>query len=100
MFQPRLIAVIGAPAKPRSIGSALMANLLRAGFWGPILPLNPRSAAVHSILAYRDIASLLITPDLAIIATPPDTVPALVAELVARAPPSCSPQALPKARPP
>ena len=32
-------------------------------------------------MAYKDVASLPLTPDLAVIATPPDTVPALIAEL-------------------
>jgi acetyltransferase len=81
MFAPQSIAVIGASDKPHSIGSALMANMLRAGFSGPVLPVNPKAAAVHGIMAYGDIASLPLTPDLAVIATPPDTVPSLIAEL-------------------
>jgi len=84
MFRPQSIAVIGASDKPNSVGSALMTNLLRAGFSGPIVPVNPRAAAVHGIMAYKDVANLPITPDLAIIATPPDTVPSLVAELGSR----------------
>jgi acetyltransferase len=84
MFQPRSIAVIGASDKPKSVGSALMANLLQAGFSGPILPVNPRASAVHGIRAYKDVASLPVAPDLAVIATPPDTVPPLVAELGSR----------------
>ena len=54
------------------------------GFSGPILPVNPRAAAVHGIMAYKDAASLPMAPDLAIIATPPDSVPDLIAELGAR----------------
>lgn len=81
MFRPRSVAVIGASDKPNSVGSALMTNLLQAGFAGPIVPVNPRATAVHGIMAYKDVASLPLTPDLAIIATPPDTVPGLVNEL-------------------
>ena len=84
MFRPRSVAVIGASDKPKSVGSALMGNLLRAGFSGPILPVNPRASAVHGIMAYKDVASLPITPDLAVIATPPDSVPDLISELGAR----------------
>jgi acetyltransferase len=84
MFRPKSIAVIGASDKPNSVGSALMTNLLRAGFSGPIIPVNPRAAAIHGIMAYKDVASLPVTPDLAVIATPPDTVPSLVAELGSR----------------
>jgi acetyltransferase len=81
MFAPRSIAVIGASDKPNSVGAALMTNLLQAGFGGPVLPVNPKASAVHGIKAYGDIASLPHAPDLAVIATPPDTVPPLIAEL-------------------
>lgn len=84
MFRPRSVAVVGASDKPRSVGSALMTNLLQAGFSGPVLPVNPRATAVHGIMAYKDVASLPLAPELAVLATPPDTVPALIAELGAR----------------
>jgi acetyltransferase len=84
MFRPRSIAVIGASDKARSVGAALMTNLLHAGFRGPIVPVNPKTDAVHGIKAFADVASLPAAPDLAVIATPPDTVPSLVAELGAR----------------
>lgn len=81
VFQPKSIAVIGASDKPNSVGSALMTNLLQAGFKGPIVPINPHSAAVHGIMTYSTIGSLPLVPDLAVIATPPDTVPKLISEL-------------------
>ena len=81
MFGPRSIAVIGATDKPHSVGAALMANMLRAGFSGPIVPVNPRAQAVHGIMAYADIAAMPIIPDLAVIATPPDAVPGLIDQL-------------------
>lgn len=84
MFRPQSIAVIGGSDRPKSVGSALMTNMLRGGFAGPILPVNRNATAVHGIMAYKDVASLPITPDLAVIATPPDTVPSLIAELGAR----------------
>ncbi len=83
MFRPHSIAVIGASDKPHSVGNALMTNLLGGGFSGLIAPVNPRAEAIHGITAYKDVASLPFTPDLAVIATPPDTVPALVEELAA-----------------
>jgi acetyltransferase len=81
MFRPQSVAVLGASNRPNSVGSALMTNLLRGGFNGPIVPVNPSSAAVHGIMAFKDVASLPIVPDLAVIATPPETVAGLVAEL-------------------
>ncbi|HEX7563776.1 MAG TPA: CoA-binding protein, partial [Bradyrhizobium sp.] len=42
MFHPRSIAVIGASARPKSVGAALMTNLMNGGFDGPIMPVNPK----------------------------------------------------------
>src|ERR1700686_1767337 len=84
MFRPQSVAVIGASDKPNSVGSALMTNLLRAGFNGPIVPVNPRAAAVHGIMAYKAVGGLPLIPDLAVIATPPDIIPSLVTDLVSR----------------
>jgi acetyltransferase len=81
MFHPRSIAVIGASARPKSVGAALMTNLMNGGFDGPIMPVNPKATALHGIMTYKDVASLPLMPDLAVIATPPDTIPGLVDEL-------------------
>jgi acetyltransferase len=84
MFRPRSIAVIGASQRPHSVGAVLARNLLTANFGGPIMPVNPRHQAVAGVLAYPDVASLPVVPDLAIIATPPSTAAPLIAELGAR----------------
>jgi acetyltransferase len=61
-----------------------MRNLLAGGFEGPIMPVNPRYDAVAGVLTYPDVASLPRTPDLAVLCTPPQTIPDLVDELGAR----------------
>jgi acetyltransferase len=58
-----------------------MHNVLTGGFNGPVLPVNPKYEAVAGVLAYRDVASLPIAPDMAIICTPPATVPNLIRDL-------------------
>lgn len=84
MFRPRSVAVIGASNRPQRVGGVVMRNLLAGGFEGPIMPVNPRCAAVAGVLTYPDVESLPRTPDLAILCTPPETVPDLVDELGAR----------------
>ena len=84
MFRPRSVAVVGANNRPRRVGHVIMRNLLAGGFDGPIMPVNPRYDAVAGVLTYPDVASLPRTPDLAILCTPPHTVPELVDELGAR----------------
>jgi acetyltransferase len=81
LFRPRSIAVIGASARPRSVGAAVVRNLLGAGFQGPVMPVNPNYQAVAGVLAYANVSSLPLAPDLAVICSPPATVPALIAEL-------------------
>jgi acetyltransferase len=84
MFRPRSIAVVGANNRPHRVGGVIMRNLLAGGFEGPIMPVNPRYDAVAGVLTYPDVFSLPRVPDLAILCTPPDTIPDLVDELGAR----------------
>lgn len=81
MFNPSSVALIGASQKPGTIGSVLARNVFSAGYQGKMFPVNPKYSAIEGVTAYQDIASLPQAPDLAIIATPPDTVPSLIAEL-------------------
>ncbi|RAK51059.1 bifunctional acetate--CoA ligase family protein/GNAT family N-acetyltransferase [Phenylobacterium deserti] len=84
LFRPRAIALIGASNQPGSVGQVVARNLLESGFEGPVMPVNPHAKAVRSALAYRRIADLPQTPDLAVVATPAATVPGVIAELGAR----------------
>jgi len=84
LFHPASIALIGASNRPHSVGNVVARNLFQGGFAGPIFPVNPHEAAIGGTLAYRDVSALPMAPDLAIIATPPETVPELIAQLGAR----------------
>ena len=81
LFEPRSVALIGASKEPHSIGAVIAHNLFNSGFDGPIMPVNPRHRAIEGVLTYPDAQSLPEAPDLAVIATPSETVPKLVAEL-------------------
>lgn len=84
LFHPRSIALIGASNRPGSVGQVLARNLLESGFAGPVMPVNPHDAAVRSALAYPGVGELPQDPDLAVIATPAEAVPGLIAQLGAR----------------
>lgn len=84
LFQPRSLAVIGASDRERSVGALVMANLLAAGFDGPVWPVNIAHDSVAGRPAYRDVAALPGVPDLAVVCTPAPTVPDLIAALGAR----------------
>ncbi len=81
LFKPSSIAVVGASNRPGSVGSLVMRNLLQGGFGGPIMPVNPKRQAVAGVLSYPSIGDLAVVPDAAVVCTPPQTVPGVIAEL-------------------
>ncbi|HEX6113063.1 MAG TPA: CoA-binding protein, partial [Geminicoccaceae bacterium] len=84
LFKPKSIALIGASKRPGSVGALVARNLFRSGFDGPVMPVNPKHGAIERVLTYPDVASLPLVPDLAVIVTPPETVPGIIADLAGR----------------
>jgi acetyltransferase len=84
LFEPRSVAVIGASRKPGRIGTTVLDNMAASGFAGALWPVNPKYGELLGIACYPRVAALPAAPDLAVICTPPETVPGLVAELGAR----------------
>ncbi len=80
LFHPDSIAVVGASERPGSIGLAVMQNLVEAGFSGAIHPVNPHRASVMGRRALPDLNHIENPPDLVVVATPIDTVPAIIAD--------------------
>lgn len=78
-FNPCSIAVVGASDQPGSVGWALMRNLLE-GFKGKVYPVNIRRKEVHGLPAWKRVSDLPHTVDLAIIATPAETVAEILEE--------------------
>lgn len=81
LFRPRSIALVGAGPGPGTVEALLARNLLSAGFDGPIMPVHPSERAVNGVYAYRDVAALPEPPDLAVLVTPPPSIPGLLTEL-------------------
>ena len=81
LFQPRSVALFGATDRPGSVGAVVLRNLRRAGFKGELLLVNPHHRAIDGLPAYPHASGLPTIPELAIIVTPPPTVPQLMAEL-------------------
>jgi acetyltransferase len=57
---------------------------LAGGFAGPIWFVNPKHSSIEGRDCYPSVAALPSAPDLAVVVTPPATIPALIAELGAR----------------
>ena len=84
LFTPRAIAMIGASRTPGSVGAVVTRNLLDGGYKGPIRLVNPHAETLDGVACYASVADLPEPPDLAVIATPAETVPGLIAQLGAR----------------
>jgi acetyltransferase len=84
LFRPKSVAVIGAAEREKSIGAIAMRNLMQAGFSGPVMPVSAKSQAVAGVLAYKDVESLPVTPDLAVICVPAAEVPEQIDRLGTR----------------
>lgn len=84
LFKPRSIAVVGRGKSPSNPDATVEFNLIEGGFKGPVMPVNPDYQSISGVLAYKDIASLPVVPDLAILTTPLEEAPALLSELGVR----------------
>jgi acetyl-CoA synthetase (ADP-forming) len=70
ILHPRSVAVFGASDSKDKFGGRIMHFLVRHGFAGDILPINPRRAEVLGRRAYPAIAAAPAPPDVAILAVP------------------------------
>ena len=80
MLNPKAVAAIGASDSEGSVGQAVMKNLLLGKDQRKIYPVNPNRESVMGLKCYPDIAKIPEHVDLAVIATPAKTVPAIVEE--------------------
>ncbi len=84
LFRPKSVAVVGATEREKAVGTIAMRNLMQGGFSGPIMPVNPKQQAVAGVLAYPDVDSLPVVPDLAVICVAAAEVPEQIERLGAR----------------
>ncbi|MDF3845951.1 acetate--CoA ligase family protein [Pseudomonas citronellolis] len=70
LLQPRSVAVVGASSDPHRIGGRPIAYMLRNGFSGRILPVNPNRSEIQGLPAFASVEALPEAPDVAIVALP------------------------------
>jgi acyl-CoA synthetase (NDP forming)/GNAT superfamily N-acetyltransferase len=80
LLAPTSVAVIGASREPYSIGHTILRNLLDGEFAGPVYPIHPTATSIASIRAYPSVLDVPGQVDLAVIATPAETIPQVVEE--------------------
>jgi acetyltransferase len=84
LLAPKSVAIVGASPRKDSLGRSILNNVRIGGFAGAVHVVSPTHAEIDGIATVRCIAALLEAPDLVVLATPPATVPGLVAEAAAR----------------
>ncbi len=80
LFVPRSIALFGASNRPDAVGGIAYRNLLAAGFDGPVVAINPKQDTILDRPAYPSLAATGEQIDLAVVATPARSIPAIVDE--------------------
>ena len=81
LLSPASVVAIGASARPGSVGAAVTRNLLGGGFKGEIHLVNLKGGEIEGRPVLKSVRELKAPPDLAVIMTPPASVPRLVMEL-------------------
>jgi acyl-CoA synthetase (NDP forming)/RimJ/RimL family protein N-acetyltransferase len=84
LLTPRSVAVIGASRSRDKVGHALVRNLVRGGFTGPVYAVNPDATAVSGVPAYPSVRDVPGEVDLALVAVPADAVADVVLDCAAR----------------
>ncbi|MEW8287976.1 MAG: bifunctional acetate--CoA ligase family protein/GNAT family N-acetyltransferase [Candidatus Thiodiazotropha endolucinida] len=78
LFSPKSIAMFGASDRKNSVGEVVFKNLISSGFKGDIYPINLKHDKVQGIKAYKSIEAIIKPVELAVVATPAKTIPAIV----------------------
>ncbi|MDP2963402.1 MAG: bifunctional acetate--CoA ligase family protein/GNAT family N-acetyltransferase [Sulfurimicrobium sp.] len=78
LFAPKSVAVFGASERVDAIGQIVFQNMIDSGYQGGLYPINPKSPEIQGRKAYASIADIGQPVELAVIATPPQTVPDII----------------------
>src|SRR5579864_1642790 len=79
-FSPKTVAVIGATENPGTVGRTVLWNLVTSPFGGTVYPVNPKRPSVLGVKAYKSVADIPEEVDLAVIVTPPPSIPGIIKE--------------------
>jgi acetyltransferase len=79
-FSPKSVAVVGATENPGSVGRTILWNLMTSPFGGTVFPVNPKRPSVLGVKAYPSLSEIPEPVDLAVIVTPPPSIPGIIRE--------------------
>ena len=73
-MEPKSIAMVGVPRRTGRLSFNYLENLLEYGYAGKIYPVNPSAKEIVGVKCYPALKDIPDDIDLALIATPRDTV--------------------------
>jgi len=80
LFEPASVAIVGASEIPGKVGTVLLSNMLGAGYRGALFAVNPKYSTVRGVPCYPSVTKVPAQLDLAVVATPANTVPGVIEE--------------------
>jgi len=84
LFNPRSVAVVGASADAGKTAGRPVSYLLKHGYQGRILPVNPKVGHIGELPCYADVAALPEVPDVGIVLLGAERAHLAVRDLAAR----------------
>ncbi len=84
LFSPKSVAIIGASATPGKVGHDILANLIKGGFKGTIIPVNPGGGTLFDLPVIDDLKNYGDDIDQVIIAVPRKNVLAAVKDALSK----------------
>lgn len=82
LFRPRSVAILGASDDATRISGRPVRYLIEGGFKGNVYPVNPNRETVQGLKAYKSLADVPETPDVALLAVPSSLTEQAVRECV------------------
>ena len=79
-FEPHSVAVVGVSARSGGIGRAIVENLVRSEFRGPIYPIGTNAKMASGLRCFPSLSAVGQQVDLVVVAVPAPRVEAVVAE--------------------
>ena len=79
-FEPKSVAIFGSLKDGMGLGYGVVKNMLDYGFAGKLYPINPSCNEVMGLKAYSDLNEVVDSIDLAVVITPPPTVPPIIGQ--------------------
>lgn len=84
LFNPSSLALIGASKDVAKAGGRLLKSLIDNGFAGRLYPVNPKEPEIMGLRSYPSILAVPGEVDVAILVTPAEMAPDIMAECAAR----------------